>query len=108
MRIKMECPYKKESENKHNKKKITILSYIAIIDGVIIFVLRFIPFYDYESNTISLDQAASFCNSYLGILVGDCNWIKLLDFASYIIPLAFVGYGIYLVITKKDKNKIIQ
>ncbi len=98
---------KKEQERAHNPKKIGIN---CIVVGVIIFILRFIPFYPYKQGfidtTISLDQAASFCNSFLGTLVGNCSWVKLLNILSYIVPVALVGYGTYLIITEKNRNKI--
>ena len=78
-----------------------------IIAGAVLFILRYIPVYHYNAvffdKWFSLDSASGLCDTILGYLVNQCNWIKPLNMIVIVAAVALAGYGIFLIYQEKKK-----
>lgn len=68
-----------------------------IVFGVFIFLLRYVPFYNYEplNKWFSLDKASTLCNTFFGGLANQCDWITPLNVGVIILSVGLVLYGVY-------------
>lgn len=80
-----------------------------IIGGVVLFILKYIPFYHYDKGIInkylSLDSAAGLCNSFFGNFADECNFVKPLNLIVIFASIGLIAYGAYLLYEEK-KHKI--
>jgi hypothetical protein len=78
-----------------------------IIAGAVLFILRYIPLYHYNTGIIdkwfSLDSASGLCGTFLENLADQCNWIKPLNIIVIVAAIALAGYGIFLIYQEKKK-----
>ncbi len=88
---------------KNNSKEIKL-----IVGGLAIFMLRYIPFYNYKDNSMwggwySISSANSACNTMFGSLAKECVIVKPINALLIIVVVALIGYGLYLLFQKGKK-----
>ncbi len=82
-------------------------AYSFILGGVLVFLLRYVPFYHYNSILVnkwfSIDSARDVCSSGLGGFVSQCDWMNPLNTIFIFSAIVLAVIGIVLLI-KKSQN----
>ena len=85
---------------KNKSKKTDNTGLIAVLAGVVLFLVRYIPLFHYDlllsDKWYSISSHAKVCTTVLGGLAEKCSWVGPLNTVMIVLAVLLVGYGGYL------------